>query len=556
MNFNTLPVNAFIDIFVSDDNSEKSYSIFFSRLSEYFPIVKADIIIDSDERKYKDEFSLNIKDTASYGMVKKYSYASGNNFVLNIIITFEKEYSISEHDEYFLDYMMKLLFIYSSGSKYRELIENAGVYDSKTGFLTAEGFHKKLAVNLARNMTDGHSVIFMNIKNFKLINKKYGHCEGSNVIVRTGKNLENLLDSKSFFAYLGGDNFVVYTDNENLEAFLRYITKFPVDVTNQNGEQEKYFMTFNAGVCDLFYSKESHDINPSYVIENAQIAMNIAKNDAASGNIVYFRRKIKDKIMREKDIEADMKSALENGEFVVRYQPKVNLADYRLTGAEALVRWNKNGKFLPPDSFIPVFEKNGFVCHLDFYVLETVCRDMKSWIEKGIQPVKVSVNFSKIHVENPELVEKIVSIIKKYDVPSELIEVEFTENSCVDNPNKIKDIINGLKEFGITTSMDDFGTGYSSFNMLKEMFVDNLKLDKSFLSTDRSMEEREEIIIKNVIKMAKELDIEVISEGVETAEQVNLLHSLKCDIAQGFYFDKPLDANEYEARLVTVNYSL
>ncbi|MGN0605855.1 MAG: putative bifunctional diguanylate cyclase/phosphodiesterase [Oscillospiraceae bacterium] len=555
MNFNSLPVNKFIDILASDDMAAKVYKEFFIKLSEYFPIAKADIVINSDEKKYRDEYSYSNCNAGDAGISKKYSHLSGKNFVSDITLTFSESYSMNEQDEFCLEYLIKLLSIYSAGRKYRELIENAGIYDSKTGFLTAEGFHRKLAEKLARNITDNHSVIFMNIKDFKLLNEKYGHQQGAKTIVRAGKNIDNFLDRHSFFAYLGGDNFVVYINNDKLDSFLKYISRFPVEMVNAKGEKEEYFIVFNAGVCDMFYPEGSNEPNPSYVIENAQIAMNIAKNDASVGNIVHFRRKIKDKIMYEKSIEASMQSALKNGEFVVRYQPKVSLDDYKLRGSEALVRWNKNGETLPPDSFIPVFEKNGFICRLDFYVLETVCQNMKSWIEKGIKPVKVSVNFSKTHVENPELVERIISIIKKYNVPAEYIEIEFTETSCVDNPQKIKNIISGLKEFGITTSMDDFGTGYSSFNMLKEMLVDNLKLDKSFLGSDSSMEEREEIIIKNVIKMAKELDIEVISEGVETEEQVNLLHSLKCDIAQGFYFDKPLSADEYEARLVNINYN-
>jgi EAL domain-containing protein (putative c-di-GMP-specific phosphodiesterase class I) len=252
--------------------------------------------------------------------------------------------------------------------------------------------------------------------------------------------------------------------------------------------------------------------------------------------------------MREKEIENNMRQALENKEFVVYYQPKIDLNSYRINGAEALVRWIDNGKIVPPMEFIPVFEKNGFICNMDFYVLDVVCKDIMEWLETKIDLIPISVNFSKVHFLNPGFTEQIIEVIEKHQVPPKYIEIECTETVDYKDKATFVRAVEALKSFGISTSIDDFGTGFSSLSLLKTLPVDILKIDKSLLDVQTSSE-KERVVISNVVRMVREMDIQVITEGVETKEQANFLKEIKCDNAQGFLFDRPLPKEQFERRL-------
>ncbi len=246
-------------------------------------------------------------------------------------------------------------------------------------------------------------------------------------------------------------------------------------------------------------------------------------------------------------------SAIQNNEFVVYFQPKVNITDMKIAGAEALVRWNCEGRILPPVKFIPFCERTGLVIDIDFYVLEETCRRMRKWIDEGIEPVRISVNFSKFHFNEEGVAEKIFKVISKYRIPPELIEVEFTETAYLDKEELLEYTVDKLRKYGIKSSIDDFGSGYSSLNLLQNMDFEVVKLDKSLLGKGVENEKAKKVI-SSIIHMAKELEMEVLAEGVETKEELKLLQSLNCDFVQGFLFDKPLPAEEFEKRLLERTY--
>lgn len=258
-------------------------------------------------------------------------------------------------------------------------------------------------------------------------------------------------------------------------------------------------------------------------------------------------------LIREKDIESKMANALDNGEFIVYYQPKIDLDTNSLIGAEALVRWVEDGKITAPGDFIPIIERNGFVCQLDFYILEAVLKDMRRWLDAGIEVVKTSVNFSRVHLSNQGFTNRIIRLLKEYNVPAEYIEIEFTESGYSDSAPMLENAIRSLKAYGIATAMDDFGSGYSSLSLLTNLSFDILKLDKSFLDSGR-VSEKEKVIINNVIKMVQDLNIDVVMEGVETPEQVEFLRKANCRMVQGYVFDKPLPVETFEQRLANKKY--
>ena len=248
---------------------------------------------------------------------------------------------------------------------------------------------------------------------------------------------------------------------------------------------------------------------------------------------------------------AGFADAIENHEFVVYYQPKVRIDSFRLNGAEALVRWKHDGKLISPGEFIPVFERNGMICQLDFYMLENVCIAIRDWLSRGIEPVRVSVNFSRKHLTNPHLADDIMSVLNRYETESRYIEIELTETVDQNEAGLLAAFMGRMKNYHFTMSIDDFGTGYSSLNMLRTFPVDVLKIDRSFIL---DLEQNSKTVLSNIIRMADELHMDVVAEGVETYEQMNYLKSIDCKEVQGFLFDRPMPIENFEQKLISKQY--
>ena len=283
-----------------------------------------------------------------------------------------------------------------------------------------------------------------------------------------------------------------------------------------------------------------------HIIQAVCSALNVAKSSLQL-QFSYYDPMTADASERKKFYEAEFEKALVNEDIHVYFQPKVSLKDYDLIGAEALSRWIVNGEIVPPDSFIPILEETTRICELDFYVLEHVCKSIQSWLRHGVQPVKVSVNFSRRHLSNDNLVQDIVQVIDKYEVPHQYIEVELTETTIDADFAALKQIVYGLRDYGIESSVDDFGMGYSSLSLIRDVPFKVLKIDKSFLG-DKNMEsdERQRSMMKHVISMANDLGMECIAEGVESMEHVQLLKESKCYMAQGFLFNRPIPQEQFE----------
>ncbi len=252
---------------------------------------------------------------------------------------------------------------------------------------------------------------------------------------------------------------------------------------------------------------------------------------------------------KQPDVLGLFPEAIKNEEFLVFYQPKVSLKDYSLAGAEALCRWKHDGELIAPFRFIPKLEEGQDICTLDFYMLEHVCSDIENWLKEGKEVVRISVNLSRRHFVNEHLLEDILEIINRYDFPNELIEIELSETSTYVDFNEMRKMVTGLEREGINTTIDDFGMGYSSLNLLRELPWNTLKLDRSLLPTALDEGASITVILQHVIAMAQTLGIECIAEGVETVEQINILKNKNCFLAQGFYFDRPLEKEVFERKL-------
>ncbi|MEG0823742.1 MAG: EAL domain-containing protein, partial [Erysipelotrichaceae bacterium] len=300
--------------------------------------------------------------------------------------------------------------------------------------------------------------------------------------------------------------------------------------------------------CGIYYLEEE-DTDIREMQDKAILAQKSIKGHGVK-NIAFYDASIKKNDLELKELENNMHRALENDEFKVYLQPKVNLTNGKTVGAEALIRWKtKNNLMIQPDSFIPLFEKNGFVTEIDFFVFEQVCKLLKEWISLGKTDLKIAVNLSRLHLYNLDFADRFERIRIKYSVPASYIQFELTESAVFDNLNIIKDICSRLKSLGFGIAMDDFGSGYSSLNLLSTIPVDLLKLDCKFLS-DNVATKKGRIVIESIIKLASEINITVLCEGVETIEQVEFLKEVRCNLAQGYYYDKALPISEFEAKYI------
>jgi len=261
---------------------------------------------------------------------------------------------------------------------------------------------------------------------------------------------------------------------------------------------------------------------------------------------------MKAECLRARKLKAELPLAVKNKELEVYIQPKYNLSNEKLSGGEALVRWNYQHKeIIMPSVFIPYFEKSGVVDLIDFFVLETVCRKFAEWKKEGLPLFPLSVNLSRYTIGVPHFLDKALKIVEKYGVEPALIDFELTETAVYDNQEFVIDIMNKIKRSGFKLSMDDFGTGYSSLSLLQKMPLDTLKIDKGFvdgIETDESGS-KGQIILKNILSMTKSMNITSLSEGVETEKQKDVLKDWGCEIIQGFYYNKPLNLSEYESLL-------
>ena len=385
--------------------------------------------------------------------------------------------------------------------------------------------------------------VYFNLRHFSSINDRFGRDCATNIMKQFIHGIQEKILYEECICRVGGDNFVVLFKKDNLNMIKSYLSGMPI--TFSDGD-ETVTVTTTAGYYMIPETVES----ATDVMDKISTAYQLAKS-VYKRHFLFYDDEIMQHQTHVKEIEMMFPSAIENEEFKVFYQPKTQLNNYQLAGAEALCRWFRNGKVISPGEFIPVLEGSKAICTLDFYMLDHVCRDIRRWLDEGREAVKVSVNLSRLHLGDEDLLESILRIIDKYKVPHHFIEIELTETTTDVDYKELKKIVYGLREQDISTSVDDFGVGYSSLNLIREMPWNVLKIDKSFLPTQEEEDKDPSKVkmLRHIITMSQDLGLECIVEGVETAEQVKLLKDCKCYLAQGFYFDRPLPVKEFEQKL-------
>ncbi len=413
-------------------------------------------------------------------------------------------------------------------------------YDTLTGLYKKEKFVKELKRLFKKYPTESFTMVHLDIYKFQLFNAFYGRNEGDRLLKFIADVIRAYSENFKHIIYCReeADVFNFCISGVGQESLLQYFAE-------TRKRLNKYKRDYDIVPVFGVYVIEDRELPVNEMIDRAKLASKKCKGNYMK-NYAFYEEDLEQDIVKEQLIVNNMNAALEAEEFLIYLQPKYDLRFNTIDGAEALIRWrNKYGQMMSPGEFIPVFERNGFIMKLDYYVWEHVCKLLRKWLNEGKKPYPISVNMSRVSLYNPNLVELICQLVVKYDIPPALLQLELTESAYTSNPVAIREAMSALQKNGFSILMDDFGSGYSSLNVLKDIAVDVLKIDMKFLA-DCDMPGRGENILASVIRMAKWLNMPVIAEGVEKREQVSFLRSIGCEYVQGYYYAKPMPVEEYE----------
>lgn len=494
----------------------------------------------------KTEVMLYLSEDEPENVPYTFEFSAGENGKAKMKMYPVRGYHWSFEEEKEVRFLAHVLYIIGGRARMINLVKQMANMDTMTGVANTNGvlrFGKMLAI---RGTLDQYVGIFQNLKNFKYINERVGSRNGDGILEHYCREIQRFLQSDELLGRLGGDNFMIMVKKDRAEEYLKHISNIKIPLLEADGMVEVPIES-RAGL----YAVQLGD-SMGEIMNGSSIALKQAR-EGSQADYVWFEAEMLKKDISKKKISSLFPSALEQKEFVVYYQPKIHLKTKQLYGGEALVRWFRKGKMIPPMEFIPVLEEEGTICKLDFYVLEEVCSQLKKWQNEGADLVRISSNFSKLHLKNNRLAEDIYEVVQKYGIDTKYIEIELTELSGYQDSHVLEVFLEKMKKYGISVSLDDFGTGYSSLNMLKDLEFDILKIDKSFLDALQENSRTGEILVKNIVNIGNGLGIEVIAEGVETSEQAQMLKELNCQMAQGYLYDRPLPKEEFEQRLKEEN---
>lgn len=414
---------------------------------------------------------------------------------------------------------------------------NQFVYDRLTGTYTKEYFYRKVREILDQNPDTEYNLLCCNLENFKIYNDTFGREAGDRLLIEEARILRNRVAPEAICCRYTADRFLCLTDRESerkgRECF-RQAREYTRSELSEN-------ISVKLGVYEIF----DRQAPVEQMCDRALWVVDTIKG-IYDRHVAVYTDDLRKQLVREQMITDAMETALFEKQFVVYFQPKYNLHDGRLMGAEALVRWiHPEWGYMSPGEFIPLFEKNGFISKLDVYVWEKTCEKLREWMDKGYQVVPVSVNVSREDVYHAYLVEHFCSLLAQYHIDPSYLHLEITESAYTKHPEQIIRIVEDLRRRGFVIEMDDFGSGYSSLNMLGQMAIDVIKLDMGFIRSELK-KPVEQSILNDVVNMAHRLHLNVVAEGVETAEQKTRLRELGCDCAQGYYYAKPLPEAQFE----------
>ncbi|MEN2767891.1 putative bifunctional diguanylate cyclase/phosphodiesterase [Ornithinibacillus xuwenensis] len=434
-----------------------------------------------------------------------------------------------------------VVFDITSQKKVEQKMNQLIHYDSLTGLTNRKWFQNYLDTALisTKKYSRPLAIMFIDFDNFKRVNDTLGHSAGDELLIRIANRLKTILRESDIVSRQSGDEFLVLVENRELPEIETLARKIILEMNapySINGTE--IISTPSIGIS------VNHDWedDAEALIKKADFAMFLAKENGKN-NYQFYNEELNKKMKRKMILETYLHKAIEKDELIVHYQPQFDIATYQISGAEALLRWECELGKIPPDEFIPIAEETGLIIPIGEWVLRQACRDVKRFHEKGFTSFPISVNISTRQLMTPNFIDRVRSIVLEEDVNPQLLTLEITESAFLYYEDAKENILE-LRELGVGVSLDDFGIGYSSLSMIRNIEIDELKIDRSFLN-DSFKNNRVQSLLEAIIQIGKKINTKVVVEGIETKEQIELLavHEV---YGQGYYYSKPIPVHEFE----------
>jgi diguanylate cyclase (GGDEF)-like protein/PAS domain S-box-containing protein len=437
----------------------------------------------------------------------------------------------------------------SQNKQTQEKLNHLAYHDALTDLPNQVLFKDRLkqAIAYSRRSDQMHAVLLLNLDRFKTINDSLGYTAGDRLLQSVAQRLTSCVRESDTVARFGSDEFAILLTQISRAQDAANAARAIKEVLDQAFlyDDQELFVSTSIGIS--LYPHDDRDT--SGLLKSASAALDRAKEQGGN-NYQFYTSGGTTRALKQLVLESNLRGALERQEFVVHYQPQVRIPDFHLVGMEALVRWSHPSLgLLYPSEFVAVAEDCGLIIALGDWVLRNACAQNMGWQDKGLAPMRLSVNFSARQFQQPSFIASVAEILKETNLDPRWLELELTESSIMKEPEQAIEKLHELKLMGIKVAIDDFGTGYSSLNYLKRFPIDTLKIDKSFVA-DVCRDPHDTAIVRAIITLGHALDLMVIAEGVETQEQLQYLSSLGCDVVQGFLFSKSLSAPVFEELLV------
>lgn len=433
---------------------------------------------------------------------------------------------------------------YVSSTDITDCLGKVNMSDTLTGLMTLNAFSAEALRITSENKHVHRFVAVLNIADFRRINEEKGYETGNSILIAIAEVLKNSVSSGEIVCRSEDSRFILLLKNENTEIFTERINSIMQEIQKQVLRKLRITIYLVAGAYDI----ESDNVGVMGGVDRAIRAQKTVRGRAYyhENMLAFFDKALREKIKERRYIEANMLTALENNEFQVYYQPKISIETGKVVGAEALARWIRpNGEVISPAKFVPIFEENGFITDMDFAVYRRSIADIRRWLRIGLDVPLISLNVSRHHLGDDSFCDKLNALIDNIGVPHKYIELEITESLLTDHIEKLIETVSWFKERGYRISVDDFGSGYSSLNLITMLPFDTLKIDGGFFLKN-DLTEKNRKVITSVVTLAKSLNVETVSEGVETQTQVDFLKELGCDMIQGFFYYKPMSCEQFE----------
>ena len=507
------------------------------------------VVREAMQKMKKEEFSFVYRNVEYHALLTPIESNGWYLLCINSLQNVNKNVYIVAHVAAIFFVLIVGLFIFTLVYGYRMMktmnrnLKKMAYYDSLTEAYNM--YHFKELAREAGNLS--YAIAVVNVRQFKFINEIFGKEQADHLLQYIARKLQEVVGEGEFFCRESADSFYVFlreSEEEVLQARMNHALQQITDL--KKDKNFHYHLIMNCGIA-----VSEPDGSVEEVMTRALFALAKAKQ-ANQQAIWLFDMTLHEQEQIDNFIESHAREALECEEFELYLQPKMNVQDDSLGGAEALVRWvNAEGTFLYPSSFIPLFETNGFCADLDMYMFEKVCQCLQKWIADGYQPVPISINQSKLTFYEENYEQRLSELLEKYQISASLITLEILEDLVIDDLSDMNARLERLKKMGFKISLDDFGTGYSSLNTFGKLKIDEVKLDRGFLlETEKEGCGSTRMIMEEVVRLAKKLSIATVIEGIETEEQAAFVKSIGCDQGQGYYYSKPISAEQFTKEIL------